>query len=154
MQYSGMIISFIIISLGFVFGWWPGLTDIQVGIVLYILIAPTLITSFFVENRLLKDTARFLLGFSFSLAFVQLIFTPEWLVKGWILLNFIPGYIYLNRKRAEKNKQICDNCVEKDKEPNCSGYQIYNEREQIFLNQALYGGVRDPLSLSPDQLDD
>ncbi len=154
MQYSGMIISFIVLSFGIFFGWLHIQSDIEVGFVLYVLILPTLITSFLIENRKLKDTARFLLGVSFTLAFVQLVFTPDWVIKGWILLNFLPGYIYLNKKRGKNNNQTCGICPEKNDEPNCSGYQIYADREKIFFTQAIEGGISDPFALPPDQLDE
>ncbi|MFX1536299.1 MAG: hypothetical protein ACFFDI_18945 [Promethearchaeota archaeon] len=154
MQYSGMAFSFIVISLGYLLGWWVGLSEIQVGLVLYFLILPTIITAFFVNNRKIKDVARFLLGTAFTLAFILLVFTPNWLIKGWILLHFIPGYIYLNRRRMIKNEEVCSNCIEYDKMPNCTGYQIYTDREKIFLTQALQGGIRDPFSLPPEKLDE
>ena len=154
MQYSGMTTSFIVIAFGHFLGWWTGLTEIQVGLVLYFLIFPTIITAFLVNNRKIKDVARFLLGTSFTLAFTLLIFTPNWVIKGWILLHFIPGYIYLNRRRAEKNNEVCSQCVEYNKMPNCTGYQIYSDREKIFLTQAFQGGIRDPFALPPDKLDE
>ena len=154
MQYSGMIFSFISVSVGYFLGWWVGLTEIQIGFILYILVLPTILTAFLVKNRKIKDIARFLLGASFSLAFILLIFTPDWLIKGWILLNFIPGYMYLNKRRAKKNNEVCSQCEEKEKIPNCSGYQIYADREKIFLAQAAQGGIHDPFALPPEKLDD
>lgn len=154
MQYSGMVISFIVLFPGVLFGWLHIQSDIEVGFVLYILILPTLITSFLIENRKLKDTARFLLGVSFILAFIQLVLTPDWIIKGWILLNFIPGYIYLNKKREKNNNHICEKCPEKNNQPNCTGYQIYSDRERIFLSQAISGGISDPFALPPDQLEE
>jgi hypothetical protein len=38
--------------------------------------------------------------------------------------------------------------------PYCSGYQVYADRENVFLSQAIQGGISDPFSLPPDQLDD
>jgi len=154
MQYSGMAFSFIVISLGYLLRWWNGLTEIQVGLVLYFLVFPTIITAFFVNNRTIKDIARFLLGTAFTIAFILLIFTPDWLIKGWILLNFIPGYIYLNRRRAVKNNEVCSECEEFNKIPNCSGFQIYSDREKIFLAQALQGGIHDPFALPPNKIDE
>lgn len=154
MQYSGISFSFIVIILGNLLGLWTGLTEIQVGFILYVLILPTIITAFLIKNRKIKDLARFLLGTAFSLAFVLLIFTPDWLIKGWILLNFVPGYIYLNRRRGVKNDEICNHCEEFSKIPNCSGYQIYTDREKIFLAQALQGGIRDPFALPPENIDE
>ncbi len=156
MQYSGMFLSFIIIVIGNLpnFKWWEGLSEYQVGIVLYIMILPTIFTGFLFPNRRAKDIARFLLGASFTLAFVQLIFTPNWLIKGWILINFIPGYVYLNRRRASKNSEVCESCYEYNKMPYCSGFQVYTDRENVFLKQAIQGGIQDPFALSPDQLDD
>ena len=95
-----------------------------------------------------------MLGASFTLAFIQLIFTPDWLIKGWILINFIPGYIYLNRRRSAKNSEVCESCDEYSEMPYCSGFQIYTDRENVFLKQAIQGGIQDPFALSPDQLDD
>ncbi|MFX1282848.1 MAG: hypothetical protein ACFFB5_04300 [Promethearchaeota archaeon] len=154
MQYSGMIFTFIIISIGYLLGWWYGLTEIQVGLVLYALVFPTVLTAFLIENRKIKDIARFLLGISFSLAFIQFIFTPNWLIKGWILLNFIPGYIYLNHRRAKSNNEVCNQCEENDKMPYCTGFQIYTDREKIFLAQAVQGGIHDPFALQPDKLEE
>ncbi|MFX0085941.1 MAG: hypothetical protein ACFFAU_09715 [Candidatus Hodarchaeota archaeon] len=156
MQYSGIFLSFTIIVLGNLpsFEWWKGLSEFQVGFVLYLLILPTIFTGFFIRNRIAKDIARFLLGVSFTIAFVQLIFTPNWLIKGWILINFIPGYIYLNRRRTSKNGEVCESCNEYSKMPYCSGFQIYSDREKIFLKQAIQGGIKDPFSLSPDQLEE
>ena len=151
MQYSGMIFSIVVIVLGSFFGLWTGMTEIQVGLVLYGLVLPTVITAFLINNRMIKDGARFLLGTAFSLAFVLLIFTPNWLIKGWILLNFIPGYFYLNRRRAVKNEEVCHECEEFSKIPNCSGYQIYADRKRIFLAQALHG-IKDPYALPRDKL--
>lgn len=154
MQYSGIIFSFFVIMFGNLFGWWHGLTDIQVGLVLYVLICPTILTAFLIENRKIKDIARFSLGASLSLAFTQFIFTPNWLIKGWILLNFIPGYIYLNQKRAKSNNEVCSQCKENEKMPYCTGFQIYADREKIFLAQAVHGGIHDPFALHPDKLEE
>lgn len=156
MQYSGMISSFIIVTMGNlpIFKWWTGLTEIQVGLVLYAMVIPTLITTFLLDNREIKDVARFLLGASFTIAFIQLIFTPDFLIKGWILINFVPGYIYLNKTRSMKNSDICSACNEFNQMPYCSGYQVYSDRENVFLSQAIQGGIYDPFSLAPDQLDD
>lgn len=156
MQYSGMIVALALIIIGnFPFlKWWNGLTEIQVGIVLYLMVIPTILTAFFLENRTLKDLARFLLGASFTVAFIQMVFTPDWLIKGWILVNFLPGYIYLNKRRASHNANVCESCEEYSSMPYCSGYQIYADRENIFLNQAIQGGIRDPFSLSPENLDE
>ncbi len=154
MQYSSMIFSFLVIGYGNLFGWWDELTEFQVGLVLYALVLPTIITAFLIENRKIKDVARFLLGISFSLAFIQFIFTPNLLIKGWILLNFIPGYIYLNKRRVTKNNEVCNQCKEYKNIPYCTGYQIYADREKIFLAQAIQGGIRDPFALPPDNLED
>ncbi|UCE14301.1 MAG: hypothetical protein JSV04_03770 [Candidatus Heimdallarchaeota archaeon] len=154
MQYSGMIFSFFIITIGTFFQWWKGLTEIQVGLVLYAMILPTLLTAFLIENRIIKDVARFLLGASFSLAFIQFVFTPDWLIKLWILINLIPGYIYLNKRRAKKNDEVCNQCEERINIPLCSGYQIFADREKIFMAQAVKGGIHDPFALSPDQLEE
>ncbi|UCG04319.1 MAG: hypothetical protein JSW11_10100 [Candidatus Heimdallarchaeota archaeon] len=154
MQYSGISFSLIIIVLGNLLGFWTGLTELQIGLVLYVLVFPTFLTALIIKNRKIKDIARFLLGSAFSLAFVLLLFTPDWLIKGWILLNFIPGYIYLNRRRAVKNDEVCNRCEEFNNIPNCSGYQIYTDREKIFLTQALQGGISDPFALPPDKLDE
>ncbi|MFX0172539.1 MAG: hypothetical protein ACFE9L_11515 [Candidatus Hodarchaeota archaeon] len=154
MQYSGMIISFAIICIGTVIGLWKGYTEIQVGLILYFLITPTFFTAFIINSRLLKDLARFLLGTSFTLAFFLLIFTPNWIIKGWILLNFIPGYIYLNKRRAKKNNEICSACQERHNIPFCSGYQVYTDRENIFMRQVIQGGIKDPFALPPDQLEE
>ena len=153
-QYSGIIFSFLVIGLGNLFRWWHGLTEIHVGFVLYMLVFPTILTAFLIKNRIAKDVTRFLLGTAFSLAFVLMIFTPDWLIKGWILVNFIPGYIYLNQRRAQKNREVCNQCSEHKNIPYCSGYQIMADREKIFLTQAVQGGIRDPFSLPPDQLDE
>lgn len=154
MQYSGMIISFLILWGGYLIGLWYGLTEIQVGFILYLLIIPTFLTAFIVKTRQIKDIARFLLGASFMLALLLLVFTPDWIIKVWILLNFIPGYIYLNKRRAKRNNEICSTCQERHNIPFCSGYQIYTDREKIFMSQAIRGGIKDPFALSPDQLED
>lgn len=154
MQYSGILFSLFIIGLGGSFGWWNSITEIQVGAFLYTLILPTILSAFFIENRRIKDFSRFLLGAAFSLAFILLFFTPNWLIKGWILLNLIPSYILLNQKRARNNNQICHHCDSYDKIPYCPGYQIYSDREQIFSAQAVHGGIHDPFSLPPDQLEE
>ncbi|MFW9902886.1 MAG: hypothetical protein ACFFFH_01020 [Candidatus Thorarchaeota archaeon] len=154
MQYSGIMSSFMIITLGYFLGLWTGLTEFQVGIVLYFLVLPTIITAFLITNRKIKDIARFLLGTAFTLAFILLVFTPDWLIKGWILLHFIPGYIYLNRRRITKNDEVCSRCEEYSNFPNCTGYQIYTDREKIFMTQELQGGIIDPFALPPDKLDE
>ncbi|MFX0013768.1 MAG: hypothetical protein ACFFB2_03305 [Promethearchaeota archaeon] len=154
MQYSGMLVSFLMIGLGSLLGWWKGITEIQVGFILYILILPTLITAFLIENRRIKDISRFLLGTSFSIAFLLLFFTPNWLIKAFILLNFIPGYIYLNKRRAKQNYEVCNQCSEYSELPYCTGYKIYTDREKIFTTQAIQGGIHDPFALPPDQLEE
>jgi uncharacterized membrane protein len=154
MQYLGMFCALFIMIIGYPMKWWYGLKEIQIGVLLYLLIIPTVLTAFLIENRIIKDIARFLLGTSFSIAFVLLIFTPDWIIKIWILINFIPGYMYLNRRRIQKNEEVCLTCSEKDQFPYCSGYQIYADRENIFLTQAFHGGIHDPFSLPPDQIDD
>lgn len=154
MQYSGMIFSFFVIVVGNLLGWWHGLTEIQVGLVLYSLIFPTIVTALWIKNRKIKDVARFLLGVSFSLAFIQFVFTPNWLIKGWILLNFIPGYFYLNQQRAKSNNDVCNHCKEFNNIPYCTGFQIYADREKIFLAQAVHGGIHDPFALHPDKLEE
>ncbi|MFX0208884.1 MAG: hypothetical protein ACFFDT_23070 [Candidatus Hodarchaeota archaeon] len=154
MQYSGVIFSFFVIVFGNLLDLWYGLTEFQVGLVLYMLILPTILTALWIENRKIKDVARFLLGASFSLAFIQFVFTPNWLIKGWILLNFIPGYFYLNQRRAKSNNQVCSLCKESANTPHCAGFQIYADREKIFLTQAVHGGIQDPFALHPDKLEE
>lgn len=154
MQYSGMVISLVIITIGALFSIWSELNEIQIGIVLYLLIIPTILTAFLLKNRVLKDIARFMLGISFTVAFLLLIFTPDFLIKGWIVINFIPGYMYLNMRRGEKNSEICENCEEYNNLPNCRGYQTYVDRERIFVAQAIQGGIKDPFALPPDQLEE
>lgn len=153
MQYSGMISALIVIIAGFFAGLWTGLTEVQVGALLYLMIIPTFITALMLKIRALKDIARFLLGCSFTLAFVLLLFTPDWLIKAWIVINFAPGYWYLNKRREKKNKQTCLQCSEYNKIPDCPGYQILADRERIFTSRVYNGGVNDPYSLPPDQLD-
>lgn len=154
MQYSGIIVFILILVIGSISNLWSGISDIQVGLVLYFLVFATLVATYLVRNRVVKDIARFLLGVSFSLAITLWVFTPDLLVKGWILLNFIPGYIYLNKKRSRNNNLVCIGCEEFKRQPVCSGYQIYSDREKIFLGQAVHGGIRDPFALSPEQLED
>ena len=156
MQYSGMILAFILIVLGGLpnINFWLNWTDLEFGILLYILIAPTLITAFFIDNRFLKDGARFLLGMAFSFSFVLFIFTSDWLVKGFILLNFIPGYFYLQKRREMKNEDVCKGCDEFQNSPFCSGYQIYQDRKSIFLSQAYHDGIQDSFALSPESLEE
>lgn len=152
MQYSGMIIALLIIGVGFFMGWWTGLADWELILLLYLLIGPTFLTAFLIENRLLKDISRFLLGMAFTTAFVALIFVPNWLVKGLILINLIPGYIYLNRRRSQQNEAVCAQCPEYPQIPHCPGYQVYAERERIFMSQAVQGGIQDPFAVAPEEL--
>jgi hypothetical protein len=155
MQYSGMITGIILLLLDFLvpftFTKW---SDFQFGLFLYILIFPTFITAFIIKNRVLKDVARFMLGLAFMLAFFLLLITPNWFVKGFILLNFLPGYYYLQKRREIKNEEVCIECHEYKHRPYCNGYQIYQDREAIFLGHALQGGLKDPFALSPESLDD
>ena len=153
MQYLGVTIAIFLLIIGTYFTWWSGTNEIQIGLILYFLIIPTVITAFFMKNRILKDFSRFLLGVSFSVAFSLLIFTPNLLIKTWILMNFLPGYIYLNKRRAQKNNEVCMGCPENQNIPNCSGYQIYADRESIFTSQAISGGVYDPFAVPKDQLE-
>jgi len=153
MQYLGMLIAFFIIVLESLFDFWSHFSDIQIGIILYLLIIPTIITTFLVKNRKMKDFSRFLLGMSFTIAFILLIFTPNLLIKAWILINFIPGYLYLNKRRADHNEQVCQQCSEYATQPYCSGYQNYAEREELVRTQIHLGGVKDPFSLPPERLD-
>ncbi|MHA1166186.1 MAG: hypothetical protein ACTSP4_11820 [Candidatus Hodarchaeales archaeon] len=152
MQYSGMISALTVLIIGFLAGW-TGLTEIQYGVILYLLIIPTFVTAFVLENRLFKDIARFLLGSSFTIALLLLVFTPDWLIKGWIVINFAPGYWYLNKRREKRNNEICRGCSDYSKIPDCPGYQILADRERIFTVRAYTGGVNDPYSLDPDQLE-
>ncbi|MFQ5981091.1 MAG: hypothetical protein ACE5OZ_23365 [Candidatus Heimdallarchaeota archaeon] len=152
MQYSGMAAALLIIGLGFVFGWWSGLTGWELAPILYFMIVPTFLTAFLVKNRLMKDISRFLLGMAFTTAFVMLILDPDWLVKGIILIHFIPGYIYLKRRRSQQNEDICTHCVEYPTMPHCSGYQVYADRERIFVSQAVQGGIQDPFAVAPEKL--
>ena len=155
MQYSGMIFVFLLIILDLILQiFFSNWTEVEIGIFLYFLIFPTVLTVFFIENRLLKDVARFMLGMAFMIAFFVFLLTPNWLIKGFILLNFISGYYYLQKRREIKNVEICDVCHEYEHLPYCSGYQIYQDRESIFLSQASQGGINDPFALSPDSLDE
>ena len=95
-----------------------------------------------------------MLGMAFTLAFFLLLITPNWLIKGFILVNFIPGYFYLQKRREKSNEDICIECHEYEHRPHCSGFQTYQDRESIFLSQASQGGVQDPFALSPDSLDE
>ncbi len=95
-----------------------------------------------------------MLGLAFTLAFFLMLITPNWIVKGYILLNFIPGYYYLQKRREIKNEDVCLECHEYEHRPYCSGYQTYQDRESIFLAQASQGGVKDPFALSPESLDE
>lgn len=152
MQYLGMATAMLIIGLGFFLGLWTGLTEWDLVLVLYLLIVPTFLTAFLIKNRIMKDISRFLLGTAFTTAFVALILMPDWLVKGIILAHFIPGYIYLNRKRSQKNETICTQCSEYTQIPHCPGYQVYAERERIFLSHAVQGGIQDPFAVAPEKL--
>ena len=156
MQYSGMIFAFVIVILGSlpIFNFWTSTNEIQVGIILYFLVLPTLITAFVIKNRKFKDAARFMLGMAFTIAFVVFIFTPNILVKIFIFFNFLPGYIYLQKRREAKNTEICINCDEYERSPYCSGYQIYADRESIFLSQIQKGGIKDPFALPPESLEE
>ena len=156
MQYSGMIIAFLLVIFGSlpIIDVWASWNDFQIGILLYFLILPTLFTAFIIENRKLKDIARFMLGMAFTFAFILFLFTPDLLVKGFIVINFLPGYIYLQKRREQKNVEICLECDEYKHSPYCSGYQIYADRESIFLSQIHQGGIKDPFALPPESLDD
>lgn len=156
MQYSGMILAFLVVFLGSlpVTNFWVNWNEFQVGIILYFLIFPTIITALIIKNRILKDIARLMLGMAFTIAFIVLLFTPNLLVKVFIFINFFPGYIYLQKRREIKNMEICKECNEFEHSPYCSGYQIYADRESIFLSQVKQGGIKDPFALSPDDLDE
>ncbi len=153
MQYLGIFVAFLIIVLENLFDVVSLSSDVQIGVLLYLLIIPTIITTFLVKNRKMKDLSRFLLGMSFTIAFLLLIFGPNLLIKVWILINFVLGYLYLNKRRADQNEQVCQQCREYPTRPYCSGYQIYAEREELVRTQIHLGGVKDPFSLPPDQLD-
>ncbi|MHA1994220.1 MAG: hypothetical protein ACW97Z_06740 [Candidatus Hodarchaeales archaeon] len=155
MQYSGMSLAVFLIFFDFFFQvLFSTLTEFQFGIVLYFLILPTFLTTFIIKNRLLKDISRFMLGLAFTFAIFLVFTSPDWIVKGYLLLNFIPGYYYLQKRRETKNEEICIECQEYEHRPYCSGYQTYQDRESIFLSQASQGGIQDPFALSPDSLDD
>ena len=156
MQYSGMIFAFALIFLGSlpVFNLWISMNEIDVGLILYFLIFPTILTAFFIKNRKIKDIARFMLGMAFTIAFILLVFTPNLLIKIFIFINFLPGYIYLQKRRETKNNEICENCEEYESRPYCSGYQIYADRESIFLSQVQQGGIKDPFALPPESLEE
>jgi hypothetical protein len=69
-------------------------------------------------------------------------------------LNFLPGYFYLQKRREQKNEEICKVCDEFEHSPFCSGYQIYQDRKSIFLSQAYHEGIHDPFALPPESLDE
>ena len=94
MQYSGMIFAFLFVIIGSfpIIDFWATWSDFQIGILLYFLIIPTLLTAFIINNRKFKDVARFMLGMAFTIAFILFIFSPNFLVKAFILINFLPGY--------------------------------------------------------------
>ncbi len=154
MQYLGIIFAFIVILANLLifqeFNW----SDFQIGILLYLLIFPTIITAFLIENRLVKDIARFMLGVAFSIALTLVIFVDNWIVKGFILLNLLPGYYYLQKRREEKNEEICKVCNEYEHLPYCTGFQVLTDREKIFTSQILQGGIIDPFSLPPEKLEE
>lgn len=152
MQYSGMAAALLIISLGFFLGWWSGLSTWDLALIVYLLIAPTFLTTFLVKNRIMKDLSRFLLGMAFLTAFVVLLLIPDWFIKGLILVHFIPGYFYLNKRRSQQNEGICTQCGEYPTIPNCPGYQVYADRERIFVGQAVQGGIHDPFAVAPEKL--
>ncbi|MHA1978789.1 MAG: hypothetical protein ACW98I_17945 [Candidatus Hodarchaeales archaeon] len=156
MQYSGMVLAFLLVILGSlpIINYWAAWNEFQIGILLYFLIFPTILTAFVIKNRKLKDIARLLLGMAFSVAFLLFIFTPNLFVKGFIIINFLPGYFYLQKRREHKNNEICEECNEYEHFPHCSGYQIYDDREKIFLSQVQQGGIKDPFALSPNDLDE
>jgi hypothetical protein len=156
MQYSGMIFAFLLIFIGSIplINFWANWNEFQIGIILYLLIFPTILTALIIKNRKLKDIARFMLGMAFSIAFVVFIFTPNLLIKGFIFINFLPGYIYLQKRRETKNMAICMECDEFEHSPYCSGYQIYADRESIFLSQVQQGGIKDPFALPPESLEE
>jgi uncharacterized membrane protein len=156
MQYSGMILAFLLILFGSlpIINFWRGWNDFQIGILLYILILPTISTAFIIKSRKVKDVARFMLGMAFTIAFILFLLTPNLLVKGFIAINFLPGYIYLQKRREIKNNEICEDCSEYEHTPFCSGFQIYTDRESIFFSQIQKGGIKDPFALPPDSLED
>jgi len=154
MQYSGMLLAFIIIIIGNILSLFKNFTELQIGIILYCLIIPTFLTSFLIQNRKVKDMARFLLGMSFTLAIIIFIFTPNLIVKGWILINFIPGYLYLNKRRKMKNEEECVKCSEYENSPYCPGFQVYADRENIFYSQLKQGGIKDPFALPPEDFEE
>lgn len=156
MQYSGMIIAFLLVIFGSlpIISFWTSWNDFQLGILLYFLVLPTVLTAFIVKNRIFKDIARFMLGMAFTLAFILFLFSPSLFVKGFIVINFLPGYIYLQKRRELKNNEICEKCIEYERSPYCAGYQIYADRESIFLSQIQQGGIKDPFALPPESLED
>ena len=156
MQYSGMVLAFLLVILVSlpIINFWPEMSEFQIGVLLYFLIFPTILTAFVIKNRIFKDFARLLLGVAFSLAFLLFLFTSNLFVKGFIFINFLPGYIYLQKCREHKNNEICKECNEYEHFPHCSGYQIYDDREKIFISQVQQGGIKDPFALSPNDLDE
>jgi len=141
---AGMIIPFIVILLD----WWTGMTDIQIGVILYILITPSVFTGLLdTEKRKFKDVARFLLGVAFTWSFILLIVTSNNIVRLWILVNFIPGAIFFSYLRGRRNEKTCQQCTEISDRPYCSGLGDYsraldviypeNKQEMIIITSSL-----------------
>lgn len=134
------------ILLGLIIGLLFGLYDYNkyyLAIIMFALIAPTLLQLLLSIPRPVKDVARLLLGISTGLTFLVGIFPghPDLLVRAIVIIVFLLAYIPLTVVRNNKNEAVCQSCSELPlrSDSKCSGYKIIRERLAIANTQLKLG---------------
>ncbi|MHA2295175.1 MAG: hypothetical protein ACXAEU_20535 [Candidatus Hodarchaeales archaeon] len=151
MIYPGMVTG-IVASL--LVQWWIFLNDWEIGAVLYILVAITVLISITDMYRPLKDFARYFLGVVIGTSLVEIIVSPYLTIKLWVIINLAIFYGLMNWKRKGRNDWVCAECPEfKIRNDACSGFRTLKERQLVIMDRHQHG-IRDAFAETSELLDD
>ncbi|MFX1513121.1 MAG: hypothetical protein ACFFCQ_11085 [Promethearchaeota archaeon] len=149
MLYSGMFLGVIMNFL--LFKTYQNTEAISKGLLLYLLILPTLIFTGlpFQVWQPLRDISKFFLGFGIALSILTILTSP-WGVGLIVLGHLGVGYYFLQKLRVQKGEETCRKCNEFPlrNSARCSGYRLIREREMIIRGQERFGTFDDVVSQS------
>jgi general stress protein CsbA len=86
---------------------WPALVSwFASGVILSVLVLPTLLTSLFSTPEYVRYLARICLGVAIVSAMVLVVVTPHWWVRVVVVATFLVVRIPLSRLRRRKNQKL------------------------------------------------
>ncbi len=142
MFYPSLAVSIILSFLLGIYQW----DAIPLGIMMTVLLIPTILSFFFSFPRPVRDINKSILGLDSGVGVIVVLFHPQLWVKVVVIMVAIPSIVILEKIRGQRDLATCKKCPEysRRKDLECSGFNVVGNRIKV-ADIMVQSVIPDPL---------